>query len=358
MALKVWDGFDHYLNGTDLKSRLNNFVQYQQPATNATPIAFVTGRNGFGKALQLQQGNTYTYAVFGQRVSSAFVGFGCQFANVGTGADFQFLDTVTGIVNVTVYFNPLNYAIQVYRGDRNSGGVLLFAGPNNQWADNVWSFIEIWPVINGSTGSVTVHVNGVNACTVTGVNTNFAGANAWWDSFGIRCNNINGNPTINIDDLYYCDTTTGAGLTPCNTFLGDCRVQTLFATGNDAVQWTPLAGSNWQEIAETAMDADTSYNYSSTPGQQDTLDFGALAGTITTIFGIQLTYAARKDDAGARSVKSIVKIAGTSYAGATYSLPDTNYAYFTDQWILNPDTGLNWVISGVNGAAYGYNMVS
>ena len=143
MALKVWDGFDHYLNGTDLKSRLNNFVQYQQPATNATPIAFVTGRNGFGKALQLQQGNTYTYAVFGQRVSSAFVGFGCQFANVGTGADFQFLDTVTGIVNVTVYFNPLNYAIQVYRGDRNSGGVLLFAGPNNQWADNVWSFIEI-----------------------------------------------------------------------------------------------------------------------------------------------------------------------------------------------------------------------
>ena len=84
---------------------------------------------------------------------------------------------------------------------------------------------------------------------------------------------------------------------------------------------TPLAGSNWQEVAETAMDLDTSYNYTSTPGQQDTLNFGALAGTITTLYGIQLTYAARKDDAGARSVKSIVKIAGTSYAGATRLAP-------------------------------------
>lgn len=366
MALKVWDGFDHYLNATDWKSRLNNFVQYQQPATNGTPISFVTGRNGFGKALYLEQGNTYSYAVFGQRVSSAFVGFACQFNETGTGADFTFFDTVTGLGNVNVFFNPANYSVQIYRGDRQvSGAVLLYAGPNNQWADNVWNFIEIWPVIDASTGSVTVHVNGVTVAAVTGVNTVFSEtsypfitANAWWDAMAMRAYNISGSPGMCIDDLYYADTTTGPGLTPCNTFLGDCRVQTLFATGNDAVQWTPLAGSNWQEVAETAMDSDTSYNYTSTPGQQDTLNFGALAGTITTLYGIQLTYAARKDDAGARSVKSIVKIAGTSYAGATNSLPDDSYAYFTDQWILNPNTGLNWVISGVNGAAYGYNIVS
>jgi hypothetical protein len=149
VALKVWDGFDHYLNATDWKSRLNNFVQYQQPATNGTPISFVTGRNGFGKALYLEQGNTYSYAVFGQRAPNAFIGFACQFNETGTGADFTFFDTVTGLGNINVFFNPANYAVQVYRGDRQvSGAALLYASPNNQWADNVWNFIEIWPIIN------------------------------------------------------------------------------------------------------------------------------------------------------------------------------------------------------------------
>jgi hypothetical protein len=273
---------------------------------------------------------------------------------------------VANLTQVAVLFNPVNYSIQIYTGGTTLlgpgggfwDGTLVYVSANNVWTGNVWNFIEIWPVINATTGSVTVRVNGVVLASVTGIDTKIT-SNLWWDQMGIASQTTGGlNVDTQIDDLYYCDTTTGAGLTPCNTFLGDCRVQTLFATGNDAVQWTPHAGSNWQEVAETAMDSDTTYNYSSTPGQQDTLDFGALAGTITTIYGIQLTYAARKDDAGARSVKSVVKVSGTSYFGSTNSLPDGNYAYFTDQWILNPNTGLNWTISGVNGAAYGYNMVS
>ena len=350
------------MNATDLKSRLNNFVQYQQPTTNATPIVFVTGRNGFGKALQLQQGITYTYAVFGQRVSSAFVGFGCQFVNVGTGADFQFLDTGagTGIVNVTVYSTRSTIRDPGLSGRSRQWWRSALCGPEQPMGRKRWSFIEIWPVINASTGSVTVHVNGVNACTITSVNTNFTGANAWWDAMGVRCNNVGGNPTMNMDDLYYCDTTTGAGLTPCQHVPRRLPGQDAVRDQQrrramDAAVRLELAGSR-----RDGNQSDTSYNYSSTPPASRTLfDFGHSLARSRPSSGMPADLCRRARTTRARApVKSIVKISGTSYAGATNSLPDTSYAYFTDQWILNPSTGLNWVISDVNGAAYGYNMVS
>jgi hypothetical protein len=360
MAFQSWDGYDHYSSSADFSQR-SGFLQYFLPA-NPPGISFITGRNGFGKALSLAQGINPLYMVFGARNASAFVGFACQFAftsGVQAGAQFQFMDSTIGIggtAQVSVFFNEVNYSISIYRGTV-SGGTLLYISANNVWAANVWNFVEMWPVINSSTGSIKVNVNGVTMVNQTGLNTQ-ATANAWWDEMTANPNGQVGVATINIDDLYYADTSVGAGTYPANTLVGDSKVVTLYANGNDSVQWTPLAGANWQEISEIAMDSDVSYNYSSTPGQQDTFTFGALQNTITVIYGIQLTFAARKDDAGVRTVKSDVKISGVNYYGANHNIPDTTYAYFTDQWILDPATSANWTITNVNSAVYGYDLVA
>ena len=48
--------------------------------------------------------------------------------------------------------------------------------------------------------------------------------------------------TLDIDDLYICD---GTGSAPHNTFLGDCRVDTLLPTADGtAQQWTPSTGTH------------------------------------------------------------------------------------------------------------------
>jgi len=348
MALKVFDGFDHYAADTDMSSR-SGFLQWSNALAGTS---FVTGRNGFGLALSLANAGTGFSATFGQRVASAFVGFALNIAT-GVGAIFNFVDSLSGNAQITVVFNYLNFSVKIYRGTSLSG-TLLYTSANNVWASGVYNYIEIWPVINGSTGSVTVNVNGQTIASVTGANTQ-ATANASWDVLTFTSQNAG---TFLLDDLYYADTTTGAGTYPCDSFLGDSRVDTLFATGNDAVQWTPLANANWQEVASVQFDGDAAYNYTTTPTDQDTYTFGALAGTISLIYGLQITTAQRKDDSSARSTKSVAKVGGTSYFGATNSLPNTTYTYFTDLWILNPNTTANWTSSDVNGATYGINCVA
>lgn len=359
MALKVWDGFDHYSATADFKQR-SGFLQWQLPAVNAPVLSFVTGRNLFGKALQVSGGQfSGFWAVFGDRNAEAIVGFAMLFGSTvaAAGCRFQFWDTVADQIQATVWFNEDNYAVQVYRGD--TSGTLLYASPNNVWAGHVWNFVEIRVKIHDSAGEVQARVNGVTVATITGVDTK-ATSNTWWDKLLLRPSpdGISNAPIIQLDDLYYCDTTMGAGTFPANTFLGDAKVVTLFATGNDSVQWTPLSGTNYQMIDEQAMDGDATYNYETTAGDQDTFVFEPLESVITVIYGVQVTYAARKDDAGMRVTKSVAKVGGTSYFGADKSLPDQVYTYFTDLWILNPNTAANWTITGVNAATYGYRLVS
>ena len=352
MALKVWDGFDHYNQEADFNSR-SGFLQWNI----TTAPNFITGRNGNGLALQTQflGGNTLT-GTMGQRVAAAFIGIAANAAS-GAGMVYTFGDSVAGSPQISVAFDPTNFTVGIYRGNSpltSPTGTLLYLSANNVWAANVYNFIEIFPTINGSTGSVVVNINGVTVASISGANTQNT-ANAWWDTLAIRTYN---NVSLALDDFYYADTTTGPGTYPCDNFLGDSRVATLFATGNDAVQWTPLTSTNWVEVSEVAMDSDTSYNSTATPGDQDTYTFGALSGTITTIYGVQITTAQRKDDASPRTTKSVLKISSTDYYGTTNSLPTSTYAYFTDLWILDPATSANWTVSDVNAATYGIQCVS
>ena len=359
MALRGYDGFDHYGSATDLLAR-NGFIQYSTVGPHIGLSFSSPGRANDGKSLSIVNSDAGTsegvYATFGQRVASAFIGFGFRNTVTPTLCTFEFMDTVAAAPQVSVVFNSSNYSIAIHRG--SSSGTLLYLSPNNVWAGDVWNFVEIWPVIASSGGSVSVWVNGEPAASVTGVNTQ-ATANAWWDQVGFLTttagNSYNG---LFIDDLYYADSVVGAGTYPCDSPLGDLHVFTKYPIGNDTVQWTPLANSNWQEVNEVAMDSDTSYNFTTTAGDEDLLNFAALESTISKIVAVQLTGAYRKDDAGMRTLKQALKSSATEVYGPTYSLPGTSYVYYTDLYVLDPNTSASWTLSNVNALAGGYNLVS
>jgi hypothetical protein len=369
MAFKIWDGFDHYNSLSDLLAR-SGFLQWQTPSGLQPSISFVSGLvpGKPGSAIKILNNNGATTpnetlrAVWGARNAEAYFGQRVLIPGGVTGpASHLYVilqDTVAGSPQITILFNGSNYSVQVFQGAYN-GGVTLALSANNVWTGDTQQFVEIHAKIDGSVGEVDVRVRGnsVFGGPVTGLNTKST-ANAWFDAvdYGPAAVSANVAGFVEIDDLYYADTTTGSGSFAANTFAGDCRVATLFATGNQSVQWTPLAGSNWQEVSETAMDGDTSYNATATAGQEDLLAFGALSG-IGLIYGIQLTGAYRKDDAGARIVKQAVKSGATEVYGSNWSLADT-YTYFTDQWILDPNTSANWTVGAVNAGYYGYNLVS
>lgn len=364
--IQEWDGYDHYNDATDWQAR-SSFIQYAL-AGGTAGVTFPVGLTGVGKSVLVASSNTnqsLCYTVFGQRVASAFIGF-----RVVLGAfyyTFEFWDSVTQTNQLTVLFRPDNFSIGVFRGnafiggtnyggnDGRGPGTLLAYSVNNTWTlDTI--FLELWPKINSSTGTFELFINGVAVASLTlsGQNTQES-ANAWWDKW--YCNMTNPSNGLNWDDFYYGDTTVGPGIYPGSSPIGDCGTDTVFAIGNSSVQFTPLAGTNWGEVSETAMDFDTSYNFSSTVTNEDLLNFAALLSNTTLVYGVQITYAARKDDVGARSVKSALKSSTTEVYGSVVSLSQT-YTYTTDQWILDPNTAANWTVGAVNALAAGYNVAA
>ena len=385
MALKAVEGFDTYNNArADMLSRTGlDFLQWQIYGANNQPtLSFVPGFEGDGKAFQIagvggppgpNSGlpTEWPVAVWGARNQTATIGVrlnnnpsGGTINNL-PGCTFYFYDTIANTIQITVLFNPLNYAVEIYRGQFS---VFLGASPNNFWDGNQPNYVEIQPFIApGTGGSVHVRVNydaisGAGAdYNLTSVNTQ-ASVNAWFDATGFSPAVMTGvagtGGVISLDDLYYCDTTVTAGLYPNNSFLGDIHAYTRFPNGNNAVQWTPLTLTNWQMVDETAMDSDATYNSTITPGNEDTFNLPTLPGVVNNIIAIIIQGAYRKDDAGAHSVKQALVSNGVTYYGPPRSLQNTTYGYLSDIFELDPNTGANWTILHANGMAAGYNLVS
>lgn len=212
----------------------------------------------------------------------------------------------------------------------------------------IWEYIELKVTINDTTGSYEVRVNGENWLSAANVDTKQT-ANA--SANAARLVTVGAGSTT-YDDWYICDG-TGADR---NDFLGDVRVYRCLpdAAGTYA-QWTPAASTNVSQVDEETQDGDTTYNASSTAAQKDSFSF-ANVPTGGTVLGAILTLTARKDDAGARTLRSLARIASTDYTGATQAL-STSYAALT-QVMADSPAGGQWTPAAINAAEFGYELVS
>lgn len=249
MALQCFDGFDHYSGLADMSAR-SGFFQYIFNGTNNSFHGFVPGPFGYGLAAEFinagapvsSDGNSNFTVVLAERKATGYIGIR-EFWSLSSGMIFHFNDTVAGATQISVYFNPANFSIAVYRGTVGTG-TLLGVSDNNVWTGATWNFVEINVIIDSS-GAVVVNVNNAQVFSVTGINTQNT-ANNWWDEMEQRVIVLSGggNATIIFDDLYYLNGDVGPGPNPMNSFLGDVRTVTLFAVGNSAVQFTPFATSD------------------------------------------------------------------------------------------------------------------
>lgn len=276
-----------------------------------------------------------------------FVGFGWWHGNAADGntAIFRFMDggsnqitfgrlTVGGYTQITCY----------------RGGTLL--GTTNIPAGAVqissWHFLEFYVKIHGSAGAVTVKVDGVARLTLTGINT-LSTANLYTNRFRFD----EGDRYWRITDLYICDATG----TVNNTFLGDIKVGSAVpSAAGDSTQFTPSAGSNYQCVDEQSQDGDSTYVSSGTVGHIDLYNFPDVTFT-GAVGAVSLTVWARKDDAGSRSIRLLVKSGGTVYNSADIALGNTYQPY---QWFLDTDpaTGVAWTQAGYNAAQFGFEVMT
>jgi hypothetical protein len=102
--------------------------------------------------------------------------------------------------------------------------------------------------------------------------------------------------------------------------------------------------------------SENQYIKSSTANQKT--DFAHQAMSLTgTILGVIHRTLARKDDAGARSIKQICESGGTEELSATYAL-GSSYSYYDDILETDPHTSAQWTVSNFNAATFGVKEIS
>jgi hypothetical protein len=339
MALRFIDGFDHYSIPSQIPLKYTSY----NDSGGSTGITTMTGRRSGSTALLFRTSSDFIGLTFDPQ-STWIVGFGLYMLSTETTELLRFTDEAGTIQGALSIGN--DGTIRVYRNSVTSG--TLLATSSNALPILTWNYIEVKYTIADSGGNWEVRVNESAWINFTGDTKQSTTL-----STAVRIQ-IWGRGSDNaIDDLYVCDSTGSNN----NTFLGDVRVDTVrpIGAGNYSEFSKQGSASNWDNLDDTTIDSDSTYNYSNTVGQRDTLDCGNLPAITGSIFGVQVNMAARKDDAGGRTLRSLTRVSSTDYEGTSQNV-GTDYRVYRQIMEQNPNTTAAWTESEINTAEFGYKV--
>lgn len=341
MALRFCDSFDHYATA-DIASKWTTYT------LSNTTIATTNARNGSALVISGNPGSSNELVKTLDSQATWIVGLAMRFTNATIGATralIQFVDS--GTLHTDLRLDGTGHLFFTRNGTTigSVGTTALSSG--------VYYYIEVKVTIaDAPSGVASCRINGVDELVQTTLDTRNA-ANASANSvrfFGIGSNQSYAG---SYDDLYICDGTGGVN----DNYLGDIRVAALLPTAaGNSTQYTPSAGSNYQNVDDATPDGDTTYNDSSTTSQKDTFAMGNLPTNATgNIKGLQLLTYDRKTDAGARTLRHVTRTASTDYESANITQLDT-FIYHATLQDVNPNTTTAWTESDVNGMEAGYKL--
>jgi hypothetical protein len=342
MALLGFMGFDHIPSGTVFDpSQFLNFL-------NSTNVGWqkIAGQiQGFGiqstssgRFIRYNDGNNYASFYVGGRFLTGSGG--------GAAAFYAYEDAGTQQIYLT---HGTDGKIRCYRG---TGTTNLLATSINAFSFPSWIWVEFEATIHNTTGAVRLVIGGFEEFNVTGINTR-ASANNFMNQWVLQSGSV-GSMSI-LDDLYWGDTT---GSAPGNHLIGaPLIVETTYPISAVSTTWTPNASTNVSRIQEVGADDDTTYNSTSTSGNIDLYNHGALASSPVNIYGVAVVSRARKDDVAARSFRNKFKSGATTVNGASMSM-DTTFKYTKDYYMVDPATSAAWAnATAVNATNIGYEHV-
>jgi hypothetical protein len=245
---------------------------------------------------------------------------------------------------VRLFYDSVNayYLLRLYRGST------LVATSSFGIPPTIWTSLSIKYVCNATTGQCSILLNGISAASYSGNTQNGPSAQV----HGFRFQHSGGNPETHYDNLVIA-----TGLTS-DPPLPECRIiGAVVPTSNFSTSFTPNAGTNWSNVNEIPPNDDTSYNYSNTVGAKDM--FVCAPPTVSgAVLAVKVGYKARKDDAGQRYVKAVIRPGSTDHDGAQATQPYTTYFGWGEVWQTNPDTSVAWTPGDLANLKFGYKIHS
>lgn len=278
------------------------------------------------------------------------MGFGCNVTYpshvlLGPSSLVEFCDGPNGQIALCMDANSIQLrnnrcTNNIGGGGSNNSGTLL-SQITNTVPNNTWHWFEIQITFHASAGSVLVKMDGTTTLfNLSGINTAPSGFNRA-NLFNFVCSNVSFNNPLdvleNIFDDWYLSTD------PTATLLGDRRIDTVYPTSDDTVQWTPNSGANnFSRVSEHAEDGDTTFVTAGSGGLKDIYNKGATPAGVSAIDLVKVNVIARKDDANPRTITLGMKNGGTEVdAGSAHNL-GSSYEYFFDLFPNDPATSAPW----------------
>ncbi len=265
-----------------------------------------------------------------------------------TSGIFAFLDIAGGGLGASQIDLRVTNAgqLQVTR----NGTVL--ATSSKSLTQEAWTHIEFKATVHSSTGAYEARVNG----TATGwiaaaTNQNTRGASSNDYANGVQIHIPVGGLGFMYDDFYVLDTTGSVA----NSFVGPQRIYTLRPRSDgNASDWSGTYTDNFTAVSDFVFDGDSSVNYSSTANAIDTFALNNVpSGTVSAVQHVIMARA----ESGSRSIRPKTRISTTNYSGTTVNL-STSYTAVIEPVSVSPATSSAWTASEINGAEFGYELVS
>lgn len=110
-------------------------------------------------------------------------------------------------------------------------------------------------------------------------------------------------------------------------------------------------------VSQITEDADLSFAYSATAGQNDLYNISALSSTPASIIGVQTRLLSRKSDTATRQARIQVKSGTTTSNGSNFTM-GTSYTYTNKLDVVDPATSAAWAASAVNNLQVGAYVVA
>lgn len=244
---------------------------------------------------------------------------------------------------------------QAYLGFDNSGSTLCIytvsgasitkVATGSALSLNTWYYIDVLFTIDGSSGVITVLLDGVQDSTFSG------------DTAGSAPNSIRAVALSNPDATSYTPYNGVAGyyddfLIASDARVGRCSVELLSPDGaGNSTDLTPSAGDNYAAVDEVPPDDDTTYVSGSSVDDHDTYTLSDTT-IVGTVAAVQWFARAKLADAGDGNIARVVRISSTDYTGDDLGL-DTSYAYKTDLMNTSPATSSAWTTGELDGTEAG-----
>jgi len=366
MALLNIEGFEGISSGTGSASNQetadwmtgSDYYDTGQLGSGGNPLPQIYGGWVSGDSISLgDDGNAINnhLSKFTGLRSTLIVGLAVKPSNVAENAAEGFLKFASMTDDVDEF---VEFSIKDGRHLKiNNNSAFLGIIDNAFWKD-AFTYVEVKVTFHSTAGVIVVRLNGVEVFNETGLDT-VTGTQTEADQVTVmgRDGSTNSNPSSQhlYDDWYICDTLGGVN----DDFLGPLKVETLFPDGaGDSTQFTPSAGSNFQNVDEVEIDGDTTYNESSTTAHLDLFTADNLTNIDGTIYGVQLDVRANSTAAQVFGCIPTVKRSTTEGAGtATYMSDSYLFQECGSVFEQDPAAGPGaWTVTNINAMQIGYEV--